>query len=277
MKRVEGGLANALQQEGNDWRYTLVCTPFVDPICCCVGCVCPCILAYRQRREMLNITKERYVCCAGICLCCTKPWEDQQPVMCVESCSCCCPYAATWATCLESCLCPHAATLGNRYMMQTRFNVRNDRCDNNLLSVAACCNLLADCWGACASAESGAQLKHLTDCLHVVLCSCMLVQQQLQLSDIMRQTTANGYEGPKQKVMEELPPKQRSMAQSGIRSPSQPIHRAELEVVCPPETGSGDKVHIETPHGGRCVEVPSGAQPGDRFKVDLLTLTSSLA
>lgn len=93
----------------------------VSPCQCVFFCfLTPCAI-FAQRRRLLAITKEPYVCCAG-----TRPFCGFQK----ERSDC-------WLI-AEVCLFPHLALAGNRFMVQTRFNKRNSGLDN-VLKIFHCC------------------------------------------------------------------------------------------------------------------------------------------
>jgi len=259
MMRVAGTVANGMQGE---WEIPMLSCQ--APCTCCVSCFCACAMAHQQRRIMLDITGEDYVCCAGACLCCDEPWSRREPFM--------------W---LEACCCLHAATLGNRYMMQTRFDIRNDSCDNFLLRLTSCCDVFAGCLEACISSHTANQIRHLGDCANVTVCCCMLAQQQVQLQAIRR---AQPYNGPPENVREMLPPKQQEMvnvakerreAYQPARSQTQHLalpldpRETHMQILVPADCGPGQELQIETPYGPRHLVVPDGVTPGEQFSANI--------
>eukprot|EP00392_Amoebophrya_sp_AT5.2_P006161 g6171.t1 len=115
----------------NDWAIGLTEAPCKEPkeffigLCCCPGW--PCVAVYTQRKELLQVTGEPYVCCGGMFPC--GPCKDPQD----ESCLFCesskylpemppqkCRFAPL-QFCEAGC-CPYCGIVGNRYLVQTRFS-----------------------------------------------------------------------------------------------------------------------------------------------------------
>jgi hypothetical protein len=82
---------------------------------CCIHACCPIFAIVSQRKRILSITGEPYVCCGGTWPFCgfDKPAND---------------------ACLfvEGCCLPVKADAANRFYVQTRFNRKNTGCDNCL-------------------------------------------------------------------------------------------------------------------------------------------------
>lgn len=100
----------------NDFSHGTVASIVSNPgHCCFFWCCAPCAI-YAQRQEMLQMTGEPYVCCAGVCPCLgfEKPVEER-----------------AWLI-AEVCCCPGFALAGNRFMVQTRLNRRNSKLDSCL-------------------------------------------------------------------------------------------------------------------------------------------------
>merc|ERR1712232_722647 len=177
-------------------------TPCDSPSAFCYGLSCPCCFVYQQRKELLDITQEPYVCCAGLGGCgpCTRPCGSRNP----------------WL-CLEAFCCTNNAILGNRFMMQTRFNIQNDPCDARLIKLVACLNCFACCVSCCAQIFMDKdKAKNCTDCytqaiecVNASVCSCMLAQQSIELKSLK----SVDYKGIKPSVMTVLPPRQQEMLQ----------------------------------------------------------------
>merc|ERR1740121_2594853 len=156
------------------------------------GCCCPCCFTCAQRNELLRMTSEQYVCCAGLFPC--GPLGEPQDPNCV--------YA-------EVCCCMGCAISGNRWMLQTRFLKQNDPCDdcliccNAVLSTVAC---LMELFGVDEDATSAVTCA--ADTMNACVISCMLAQHEVEMDHIKEKTI----EPAMAKILAFLPPKQQEMA-----------------------------------------------------------------
>lgn len=92
-----------------------------SPAQCCFFWFCAPCAVYGQRRRILAVTKEPYVCCAGVW-----PWcgfNEQKDEACLIP---------------EVICCSGCAMAGNRFMVQTRFNKKNSGMDNVLKVFHSC-------------------------------------------------------------------------------------------------------------------------------------------
>lgn len=195
-------LAKALNGE---FQIGMIEAPYKACPKCCFAALCSCCVAHSQREKILDITQEQYVCCGGLCPCgpCSKPCENRQPWLCLET------------TC-----CTSNAILGNRYMIQTRFDRQNDACDECLLycvAIANCLALIVSCFGDEDTAEG---FRTAADCIQCSVCACMQAQQAVELEFIERDLETNPYTGIKPNVLELLPPKQQEMIRLNPNAPA---------------------------------------------------------
>jgi len=183
---------DVVQNLTGHWKVGLFEAPFSAPLQCCFGCLCTCCAVYQQRMELLDLTGEPYVCCAGLCPC--GPLGEPQDRNCM---------------CLEACCCTGLALSGNRFMVQTRFDKENTPCDDCILWTVCLC----DCFVTIASCfiEIPEEIKLLVDCMVMSTNGCMHAQQHVEIQDIKK----NGYNGPSPGVFGMLPPTQQSMIQQG--------------------------------------------------------------
>lgn len=193
------------------WKVGLCETPVKEPVTWCYGFCCPCCFAYGQRKKILSITNEPYICCAGQCPCCSQKCDSDSP----------------WL-CLETCCCTNMAILGNRFMLQTRFNIQNDPCDETILSIVAVINLLAFIISICDDSGNTADAcDGCADCVDAVVCSCILTQQDIQIKAIEEELRTTPYAGIPQDVMFALPPQQQDIMRDSARlQPSPPQYGA---------------------------------------------------
>eukprot|EP00930_Biecheleria_cincta_P003494 TRINITY_DN10442_c0_g3_i1.p1 TRINITY_DN10442_c0_g3~~TRINITY_DN10442_c0_g3_i1.p1 ORF type:complete len:248 (+),score=40.81 TRINITY_DN10442_c0_g3_i1:68-745(+) len=201
-----------------EWSVQLFSAPCEAPCSFAFGCFCPCCAIAKQRKDLLELTGEPYVCCGGIakpCPCCD--CGDEQPeVPCL---------------CLEAFLCPQIALSANRYIMQTRFGLENTECDDCLFQVTGCLACLAnaaqcirclrDCFqidlpGDCDDciANNADELTELANCVILSVSGCMFAQQNAEIHLIEE----SGYGGPAREIISALPPKQQAMIHKGMTS-----------------------------------------------------------
>mmetsp|Transcript_61055 Transcript_61055/g.176877 ORF Transcript_61055/g.176877 Transcript_61055/m.176877 type:complete len:281 (+) Transcript_61055:120-962(+) len=188
------------------WAKEMMSVPCVAPGKWCYGLCCPCCFSYQQRHKLLDLTSEPYLCCGGSCICLQTPCSERDP----------------WL-CLEACCCTHVSILANRFMLQTRFDIRNDPCDETILSVTACINVLSSLAAMCADRETADHLRHCADLVNTCVCSCMLSQQQLELERIEEELHTRAYRGPPAHIIAVLPPVQQQMV-----SAAQALQQAPL-------------------------------------------------
>ena len=98
-------------------------------------------------------------------------------------------------------------------MMQTRFGIKNDPCDETLLQVVACINCLACLVQAFADEDTANSCKTLADCVNAPVCSCMLTQHEIQLEELKKGFEHTPYNGMNPKILNALPPQQQEMMQ----------------------------------------------------------------
>jgi len=174
------------------WQVELFAAPAKNPLQCCFGCWCPCCAAIQQREELLAMTGEPYVCCAGLCPC--GPLGEPQDKSCLY---------------VEACCCPGLAIDANRYMVQTRFDRMNTACDDCIITCTfcfACAIDVAKCF-----TDVPQELEFLADCLVMTVNGCMHSQQQIEINYIK----SVGYAGPPPALLAMMPPKQQNMIQQG--------------------------------------------------------------
>lgn len=273
--RVKADLNNHLR---GTWQVEFSAAPCSAPHLCCYGFCCPCCFAYQQRNRILDLTGEPYLCCGGVCSCCATPCERRNP----------------WLCC-ETCCCTSSSILFNRYMIQTRFDIRNDPCDESMLGLIACLNIVANCAQCCSDRETAEHIEHLQHCINAAICSCMLTQQSLELRRIEDELAEAPYQGPPAHIYGVLPPAQQVMvdAQQALRAPlsmppgQQPlrpgaaplaacglvaqgrqIQARHVTVTVPEGVAPGQPIIFITPEGLQAQSiVPQGLGPGQTFPV----------
>mmetsp|Transcript_72525 Transcript_72525/g.208155 ORF Transcript_72525/g.208155 Transcript_72525/m.208155 type:complete len:224 (+) Transcript_72525:86-757(+) len=175
-------LSEALEGQ---WQVGMLNAPSSAPATCCYALWCiPCV-TYNQRLELLDITQEKYMCCAGLCNCCCfgSPCDSHFP----------------WL-CLEVCCCSSQAIVANRFMLQTRFDRKNDACDNCLMITAGCCDLVA----SISNNSGGGQdpdARWIMDVFYASVCACMLTQQAVELEHIKKELESKPYSGVPEHIM----------------------------------------------------------------------------
>jgi len=191
------------------------------------GCVCCCCAIGQQRMELLDVTGEPYVCCAGIASmpCC--PCPDNMPAI-----------PCVW---VEAFCCPQMALSANRFIIQSRFGLQNTSCDDCLFNAMGCwlacaktvvclpcscgldclrenCGLDLPCSCDDFCAENANECTELANCLILLMNGCMFAQQQAEINKIR-----GNYNGPSPQMIELLPPKQQAMIQNATSHTSQGV------------------------------------------------------
>jgi hypothetical protein len=150
--------------------------------CLCFVCFEPCALS-AQRRAILDVTGEPYVCCGGTWPCCG--FDKPRSRMCLA---------------LEVCFCPSMALGANRFLVQTRLNKRNawidDVCKVGNLCVSCEFCLLKWCCG-CTNEQ-----KNL-----VKAATCIMPCAHCQNADALSEFRSGAieYKGPPEGLYNELP------------------------------------------------------------------------
>mmetsp|Transcript_8746 Transcript_8746/g.18551 ORF Transcript_8746/g.18551 Transcript_8746/m.18551 type:complete len:231 (-) Transcript_8746:32-724(-) len=203
-----------------EWQVELFEAPARRPIGCLFSGICCCIGAAKQRHELLELTGEPYVCCAGLCQ--LGPFGDPLPeIPCL---------------CLEVFLCPQMAVSANRFFTQSRFGLMNTPADNALVEAANCLAAVANCAvcfmelkgccqqcfqidldGPCLDIQLPVrELILLADFAYLCLNGCMYAQQQAEI-DAMQ---SRGYGGAPQALLAVLPQKMQALM-ANARPPQQ--------------------------------------------------------
>lgn len=175
------------------WQIGLWEAPVQAPIHFAYGCLCGCCMAATQRLDILEVIGEPYVCCGGMFPC--GPLADE------------CDLSWVW---LEACCFPCCAITGNRFLIQTRFNRQNTKCDEMLLW-CACCFRYSLCCFQCCCADLPEDMECFSDVLQMVVEGCMLAQQAVELKFV----TKNGFHKPSPEMIAMMPPGQQRMINAG--------------------------------------------------------------
>ncbi len=178
---TEEKIANSLSGE---WQVPLCSTLCRAPQNFFKNFFCPCCVAYSHRQQLLEITNEPYVCCAGMIGCgpCMKPCNPR-------------------CLALEVCCCMQFAIAGNRFMIQTRFDKRNTPCDSFILwctAVVACVN----CVIQTVSDQDCSVLQAIVDIIVCTVNACMQTQHEFEIRHVREHA---GYKGAPQFVVVLLP------------------------------------------------------------------------
>jgi hypothetical protein len=155
-----------------------------DPMQCVFYCCCQPCAVYAQRQDMLQITGEPYVCCAGVfpCLGFEKPVTERAWLM------------------AEACCCLGCAQAGNRFMVQTRLNRRNSKLDHLLKifnEVVSCEFMLLRLCTECSNERE--DICKGACCV----CPCTHCQNAVVISEY--KNGKKTYETPSNDLIEELP------------------------------------------------------------------------
>lgn len=180
------------QQLTGRWKHEMFQAPAAAPLQFLYGCCCTCCAVYQQREELLRITGEPYICCAGLCPC--GPLGEPMDKNCLI---------------IEACCCTGWALSGNRFLIQTRFDKENTPCDDCILwgtCLFVCAIDIARCF-----IDLPDELEFCADCLIMTVNGCMHAQQHLEIEEVKK----TGYNGPPPQIIGILPPKQQEMISMG--------------------------------------------------------------
>ncbi|CAK9107115.1 Hypothetical protein (Fragment) [Durusdinium trenchii] len=172
------------------WKTEMFQAPCEAPGSFLYGCCCICCASYQQRTELLDLTGEPYVCCAGLCPC--GPLGEPQDRACLF---------------LEVCCCPGLALSANRFMVQTRFDKENTPCDDCIITATCLFVCVLDIARCCVDVPH--ELDFLADCLVMSVQGCMHAQQQIEINEVKK----HGWHGMPPMIMQHLPPSQQEMMQ----------------------------------------------------------------
>lgn len=224
------------------WKTEMFEAPLQAPVSCLYGCCCICCASYQQRTELLDLTGEPYVCCAGLCPC--GPLGEPQDRACLA---------------LEVCCCPGLALSANRFMVQTRFDKENTACDDCIITFTCLFVCALDIARCCIDIPH--ELDFLADCLVMSVQGCMHAQQQIEINEIKK----NGYHGMNPLIMQSMPPSQQEMFQkvgmnhgghphpAMMGAPQQQMHMG------PPGMAGGPPIQVSC---GNCRQVFGAPQSG---------------
>lgn len=151
--------------------------------CCFFYCCTPCSI-HAQRKDILAITGEPYVCCGGTWPCCG---FDK-------------PRSSSACLIAEVCCMPGMALAANHFLVQTRFNKRNSSLDNccKIGNVCVTCDfcILRLCCNCSKEAEN--LVKGAT-----CICPCAHCQNADAISEF--KSGKIEYRGPPAALINELP------------------------------------------------------------------------
>jgi hypothetical protein len=169
------------------WQVGMIKAACKRPLTCLGSLLFPCCIAYSHRKELLQLTNEPYVCCGGLCGCgpCSRPCNPGCLVV-------------------ESCCCLQMAIAGNRFMIQTRFDRKNTKCDNFIISVTSVLILIGFCISLIVQGDAGKFCKEVADLLLCIVNSCMQSQHRVEL-DYLKSSYSNSYPGMPSYIVPILP------------------------------------------------------------------------
>lgn len=129
------------------------------------------------------MNEEEYFCCGGMC-----PMGPLKK-----------PCPKIPCLCLESFCCVGCAIAGNRFLIQTRFEVRNSWVDDMII-LCVCVVTWAICILNLIGCDVPDEIEMCVDCLVQAFYACMLTQQQCQIRHVKKQGEG-GMSAPGQQQM----------------------------------------------------------------------------
>jgi len=192
-----------------NWQIGLFSTCMTEPKTCLYSCFCTPCMAYSQRKQLLELTREPYVFAGGMlgCSCCNKP---------------CSP----WWLCVESTCCLQFAISGNRFIIQTRFDRRNTFCDDLIILFTAITACVGMCLTICTSGQKFDGIENFVEILVCLVNGCMLTQQDVEIKYLK----TIGYNGAPTYILQLLPPDVQTVVvvrapeQQEMSSPGKPVY-----------------------------------------------------
>jgi len=157
--------------------------PCKEPCCCCIGCF-PftwCCVQFEMRKRVLKAQDpnggwpKNYECGQGYFEClCFKPGHMGE-----KTCPRCC-------LCCETICCPGLSVSGSRLLMMDMHSIQPDPCDNRIIRLNNCLQLLSClCWILAIIDSTFYECARIIDCIAdvVFLCSsgCMVAQVNREL------------------------------------------------------------------------------------------------
>mmetsp|Transcript_9722 Transcript_9722/g.23150 ORF Transcript_9722/g.23150 Transcript_9722/m.23150 type:complete len:265 (+) Transcript_9722:52-846(+) len=240
------------------WQVDLFKSPCADPMTFLYGCCCPNCKAYEQRNELLDMTGEPYVCCAGLFAC--GPLGQPQDRSCL---------------CVEAYCCPWIAISANRFMIQTRFDRENTFCDDFIITFTVVLSWVI-CIARMVSPDVPEELENLVDLLIAVVQGCMLTQQHVEIKHI--KSLNQPYTGPAIACGAPMAsaPNQQNMQSypgggGGMGGGMGGGNTQTMAVTVPPGAGPGTVLAVQHPNTGAHMQVtvPAGVGPGQTFQVPI--------
>mmetsp|Transcript_15215 Transcript_15215/g.38666 ORF Transcript_15215/g.38666 Transcript_15215/m.38666 type:complete len:177 (-) Transcript_15215:521-1051(-) len=164
-----------------NWDVSLCSTCTEIPGLWCMAFWCPPCTAYSQRSTLLDGDLRNYMCCQG--LFCGSLCDSDLP----------CPQLCL---CMETVFCCWCSIIANRSLIQSRYDIRNSKCENCLITTAVIFSwvwCIIQCFINCPC-----EADCLVDCCYCALSACMQSQQEHEL----RLHLARGDEGLGPHVMQ---------------------------------------------------------------------------
>ncbi|EKX37632.1 hypothetical protein GUITHDRAFT_165451 [Guillardia theta CCMP2712] len=160
----------------NEWNTGMCNAPCANPLCCLAGLLCPCPSACFIRRQALDTDMTRYKCCQGYYdFCCFQAGnfgESSCPDLCNG---------------LEALLCFSCSISSTRMLVMDTRDIRPDPCDNRLIGLNNCLQLLSCICNILAmfieELEALADLvDFIADVVFALVSSCMIAQVNYELN-----------------------------------------------------------------------------------------------
>jgi len=153
----------------NTWDITMCQAPCAEPCCCLIGCLpCAwCCTQYTMRKRVLNAQSpgsglDNYECGQGyLPKCCCGCWNPGH--MGEKSCPSCC-------LCCEACCCPGLVITGSRLLMMDLHQITPDPCDNRIIRLNNCLQILA-----CVCQILAIFISELRECADCISCIADIV------------------------------------------------------------------------------------------------------
>ena len=173
------------QYNQNQFETSMLKAPCLAPFTCISSCICCPCSAFYARKQVLQITAldptspnwiNRYTCCQG--------YLDTP---CLRAGYCCENKCPTFCLCIEACCCFGPSMSSSRAYIADVYEIRPDPCDNQLVRLSNCLNLMSCICDILALFDDSFRecrqiLRLVAQCVFYTVFGCMSAQLFIELN-----------------------------------------------------------------------------------------------